>query len=129
MDTGGNSYFAAGSPTDLGVELAGLEALRQFLFGKKQGNPYQPLPFNGQPYSPVIRSMKLQGGVPIEQLANPPAKLPKRRAYMMHPIELADDRRDLLNDIENTIYGGGNAPAPTPTPTPQTRMMPVSFFT
>lgn len=31
---------------------------------------------------------------------------------------LADDRTDLLRDIDNTIYGGGHAPAPTPTPTP-----------
>ena len=30
-----------------------------------------------------------------------------------------NDRTDLLNDIEGTFYGGGNAnPTPTPTPTP-----------
>lgn len=27
------------------------------------------------------------------------------------------DRKDLLNQIDNSIYGGGQAPAPTPTPT------------
>lgn len=33
-------------------------------------------------------------------------------------VRLADDRTDLLRDIDNSIYGGGQAPpAPTPTPT------------
>lgn len=31
---------------------------------------------------------------------------------------IADDRKDLLKDVEDTFYGGGQAPAPTPTPTP-----------
>lgn len=31
---------------------------------------------------------------------------------------IADDRKDLLKETEDTFYGGGNAPAPTPTPTP-----------
>jgi hypothetical protein len=33
-----------------------------------------------------------------------------------------DDRSDLMRDVDNTFYGGGQVPAPTPTPTPTTRM-------
>lgn len=29
---------------------------------------------------------------------------------------LADDRSDLMKDVEDAFYGGGNAPKPTPTP-------------
>lgn len=39
-------------------------------------------------------------------------------------MQLADDRKDLLNDIDNAIYGGGQAPPPpTPTPTPAPQRM------
>jgi hypothetical protein len=33
-----------------------------------------------------------------------------------------DDRTDLLQNVEDTFYGGGQVPVPTPTPTPTTRM-------
>lgn len=60
--------------------------------------------------------------------ANTPNIL-KRRILGNAPRLAGNDRKELLDDIEGTFYGGGQAPAPTPTPTPQTRMMPVSFFT
>lgn len=114
------SYFSAARPTvDLGMELAGLEMMRRLIFGPQPRKQFAPLPFGANPYSPVMRSMQLQQRISPEELANPPAKLPNR-AIMMHPINVTqNDRKDLLNDIEGTIYGGGNVPPPpTPTPTP-----------
>ena len=128
MDTGDDqqSFFSAARP-NLSVELAGLELLRRLLFGNQQKtNPLQnprlqPIPnFQGSPQmlQPMYRSQEVLPG----QVPNQQGKPPKFQ------MRFAGERDDLLREIDNTIYNGGN-PVPTPTPTPQTRFFPVSYFT
>jgi hypothetical protein len=115
------TYFAAGRP-NLGVELAGLELLRQLIFGKKQRQPI-PRPnmipnFQGAPQMIQPRFDYQQPAIPLKQI---PGQVPNQQfGPPKFQMRLAGERDDLLRDIDNTIYGGGNVPAPTPTPTPRT---------
>ena len=60
-------------------------------------------------YSDPIEAAKRKM-IPNGQSYFPAANNPNFRLY--------DDRTSLLQDAENTFYGGGTAPPPSPTPTP-----------
>lgn len=121
---GGNSVFAAaGGPTGLTAGLAELEEMRQRLFGPKKGNVIVPQT-GAAPYYYVDPSAQQRAVLPDTQslpqgigLLPPNApNILKRNVLGNAPRLAQDDRKELLRDIDNTIYGGGNAPAPTPTP-------------
>lgn len=43
---------------------------------------------------------------------------------------LLQQRSDLMNDVENAIYGSSKpSPTPKPTPAPTSKLFPVSYFT
>jgi hypothetical protein len=59
--------------------------------------------------------------------AQQPTSTPINAVNQARPY-LASEREDLLNQIEGTFYGGGQAPpTPTPIPTPVPRSFPTPF--
>lgn len=52
---------------------------------------------------------------------NPVPKTPTT-PEMPPQADNGSERKDLMNEIEGTFYGGGNIPVPTPTPTPPQRV-------
>ncbi len=133
MAGSGDSFFAAaGGPTGLTAGLQELEALRQSLLRPKNNvivpqigaAPYLHVDPRAQQFNPMQ-----QAPVPAEGIGLLPQNAPimLQRKGLGNAPRLADsndDRKALLRDIDNTIYGGGNAPVPTPTPTPSR-----SYFT
>lgn len=66
-----------------------------------------------------FETLKDAGDYERNYLSTKPPQFFMKRDVLGRSPRLADDRKDLLNDIEGTIYGGGHAPPqPTPTPTP-----------